>query len=176
VSARGLPDLKDDAYVLMDGEGLREKSCRRVQDFLAAFEGTRLLIAAATDTSGLGALQAVREMKREKNVAIVGQDCINEALEEMKTPGTPYIASVSHEAGSYGPRLIQLGFGNPKRANCASLQLHRAQASHSHVVGKKSTGGKLRVAARRSARRRNAIRTIPQDLRSGRGYSSIGKN
>jgi len=53
----------------------------------------------------------VRELKREKDVAIVGQDCIQEALEEMKDPGTPYIASVSHEAGSYGPRLIQLGLG-----------------------------------------------------------------
>jgi ribose transport system substrate-binding protein len=107
-----LPGLKDDAFVLMDGEGLREKSCRQVQDFLRRHSKKRgLLIAAATDTSGLGALQAVREMKREKDVAIVGQDCIYEALEEMKTPGTPYIASVSHEAGSYGPRLIQLGLG-----------------------------------------------------------------
>jgi ribose transport system substrate-binding protein len=107
-----LPGLKQDAYVLMDGEGLREKSCRQVQDFLRRLSKKRgLLIAAATDTSGLGALQAVREMKREKDVAIVGQDCIFEALEEMKTPGTPYIASVSHEAGSYGPRLIQLGLG-----------------------------------------------------------------
>jgi ribose transport system substrate-binding protein len=107
-----LPDLKQDAYVLVDGEGLREKSRRQVQDFLRRHSKERgLLIAAATDTSGLGALQAVREMKREKDVAIVGQDCINEALEEMKTPGTPYIASVSHEAGSYGPRLIQLGLG-----------------------------------------------------------------
>jgi ribose transport system substrate-binding protein len=107
-----LPGIKQDAYILMDGEGLRQKSCRQVQDFLRRHWKERgLLIAAATDTSGLGALQAVREMKREKDVAIVGQDCISEALEEMKTPGTPYIASVSHEAGSYGPRLIQLGLG-----------------------------------------------------------------
>src|SRR5882757_9142544 len=70
-----LPGLKDDAYVLMDGEGLREKSCRQVQVFLRQHSKERgLLIVAATDTSGLGALQAVREMKREKDVAIVGQD------------------------------------------------------------------------------------------------------
>ncbi len=105
-----LPGLKEDIYLLIDGAGLREKSNRLVQEFLRRhLKKHGLLIAAATDTSGLGALQAVREMKREKDVAIVGQDCIYEALEEMKTPGTPYIASVSHEAGSYGPRLIQLG-------------------------------------------------------------------
>jgi ribose transport system substrate-binding protein len=39
----------------------------------------------------------------------VGQDCIPEAIEEMKRPNTPWIGSVSHEAGTYGPRLIQLG-------------------------------------------------------------------
>ena len=68
-----------------------------------------VLVAAATDTSGLGALQAVREAKRDRDVAIVGQDCIPEALDEMEVPGSPFIGSVSHEAGSYGPQLIQLG-------------------------------------------------------------------
>src|SRR5437773_9647305 len=29
-----LPGIKQDAYILMDGEGLRQKSCRQVQDFL----------------------------------------------------------------------------------------------------------------------------------------------
>jgi len=27
----------------------------------------------------------------------------------MSVPGSPFIASVSHEAGSYGPQLIELG-------------------------------------------------------------------
>ena len=67
------------------------------------------MIAAATDTSALGAVQAVRELKREKHAAIVGQDCISEALDEMRQPGSPLIASVSHEASSYGPKLILLG-------------------------------------------------------------------
>ncbi len=42
------------------------------------------MIAAATDSSGLGAVDAVREQKRERHVAIVGQDCIAEAVQEMK--------------------------------------------------------------------------------------------
>lgn len=67
------------------------------------------MIAAATDTSALGAVQAVKELKMENYVAIVGQDCIPEVLEEMQNPGSPLIGSVSHEAQTYGPRLIQLG-------------------------------------------------------------------
>jgi ribose transport system substrate-binding protein len=47
-------------------------------------------------------------LKREKHVAIVGQDCIPEALEEISRADSPLIGSVSHEAQSYGPRLIHL--------------------------------------------------------------------
>lgn len=102
--------LREDQCVLLNGEGLRGKSHRLVLDFLRRHPAeTGVLIAAATDTSGLGALQAVREEKRDKDVAIVGQDCIPEALDEMRLPGSPFIASVSHEAASYGPHLIQLG-------------------------------------------------------------------
>jgi ribose transport system substrate-binding protein len=52
----------------------------------------------------------VRELRREKHVAIVGQDCIPEAMQEMERHKTgPLIGSISHEAQTYGPRLIQLG-------------------------------------------------------------------
>jgi ribose transport system substrate-binding protein len=48
-------------------------------------------------------------MKREKLTAIVGQDCIPEVVEELRQNRGPLIGSVSHEAHTYGPRLIQLG-------------------------------------------------------------------
>jgi ribose transport system substrate-binding protein len=53
-------------------------------------------------------VQAVRKLKREKHVAIVGQDCISEALEEMAVSNSPLIGSVSHEGQSYGPKLVHL--------------------------------------------------------------------
>jgi ribose transport system substrate-binding protein len=68
-----------------------------------------ILIAAATDSSALGAVDAVREQKREKHVAIVGQDCIADAIAEMRRDRSPLIGSVSHETSSYGPSLIHLG-------------------------------------------------------------------
>ena len=105
-----LPHLRDEIFLSLDGEGLREKSYRLVREFLRKHPGDRgILIAVATDTSALGALKAVRELGRESHVAIVGQDCIDEALAEMSVPGTPFIASVSHEASSYGARLVHIG-------------------------------------------------------------------
>ncbi|MFL6436192.1 MAG: substrate-binding domain-containing protein [Terriglobales bacterium] len=105
-----LPQLRDETVSLIDGEGLADKSYRLIRDFLRKHPNDRgILIAAATDTSALGALKAVRELRRESHVAIVGQDCIDEALAEMHVPGTSLIGSVSHEASSYGPRLIHIG-------------------------------------------------------------------
>lgn len=105
-----LPDLPVESFVRVDTRGMRERSRKAIADFLNRHRRDRhILIAAATDTAALGALEAVRELDREKHVFLVGQDCIPEALEEIARPGSPWLGSVSHEAQSYGPRLIQLG-------------------------------------------------------------------
>jgi len=57
----------------------------------------------------MGAIAAVRELKRERSVAVVGQDCLDEMLAEMQRPGSPAIASIFHEVGLYGTRLIDIG-------------------------------------------------------------------
>ena len=104
--------LPVESFVRIDGRGMHDKSYRLVLDFLKRHPRDRhILIAAATDTSALGALQAVEEFKRGKQVVIVGQDCIPEAVDEMRKPGSPIIGSVSHEVSEYGPRIIELGLG-----------------------------------------------------------------
>jgi ribose transport system substrate-binding protein len=105
-----LSELRDESFVLRDGQGLSKKSYSLTADFLRRHTKDQgILIAAATDTSALGAVEAVRSLKREKHVAIVGQDCITEALEEMRKRGSPLIGSISHEAARYGPNLINIG-------------------------------------------------------------------
>jgi ribose transport system substrate-binding protein len=89
---------------------MRDRSRKLTSDFLDRHPTDKqIVIAAATDTSALGAVDAVRERRREKHVVIVGQDCIAEAVAEMRKPNSPLIGSVSHEAGSYGPNLVHLG-------------------------------------------------------------------
>jgi ribose transport system substrate-binding protein len=106
----GHPELPVEVFVRIDGRGMRDRSKKLVSDFLQRHpKDKRILIAAATDSSGLGAVDAVREQKRERHVAIVGQDCIAEAVQEMRRDRSPMIGSVSHETSSYGPSLIHLG-------------------------------------------------------------------
>jgi ribose transport system substrate-binding protein len=105
-----LPDTPVESFVRIDGRGLREKSYKVTLDFLNRHPKDRgILIAAANDTSALGAIKAIRELKREKQVVVVGQDCLPEMIAEMSVPGSPAIGSVSHEVQQYGPRLIELG-------------------------------------------------------------------
>src|ERR1700722_1732774 len=105
----GISDLPVELFVRIDGRGMREKSKKLIAEFLERHpKDKHILIAAATDSSALGAVDAVRESKRDKHVAIVGQDCIAEAVEEMRNQKSPLIGSVSHEAGTYGPSLIHL--------------------------------------------------------------------
>jgi ribose transport system substrate-binding protein len=138
-----LPELRDEKYIFLNAEGLRGKSHRLMLDFLRKHpKEDGILVAAATDTSALGALQAVREAKRERHVAIVGQDCIPEALDELQVPGSCFIASVSHEAASYGPQLIQLGLAilNGQMVPPYNYVKHKLVAPNRH--GKKVRAGK----------------------------------
>jgi ribose transport system substrate-binding protein len=105
-----LTELGADRYVHIEGRGMRQPSKLAVAEFIRSHrKGERILVAAATDSSALGVLDAAREAGRETDFAIVGQDCIPEALEEMRSGTSAIIGSISHEVESYGPRLIQLG-------------------------------------------------------------------
>jgi ribose transport system substrate-binding protein len=105
-----IEQLPADRYRRIEGRGMRQPSNLVVAEFLRSqHKGQRILVAAATDSSALGVLDAARQAGREQEFVIVGQDCIPEVLEEMRSGKSAIVGSVSHEAESYGPRLIQIG-------------------------------------------------------------------
>jgi ribose transport system substrate-binding protein len=105
-----LPDIPVESFVRMDGRGLRETSYKLVSEFLNRHpKDKHILVAAANDTSAMGAIKAARDLGRTKHVAVVGQDCLDEMMTEMRRPGSPAIGSISHEVTQYGPRLVELG-------------------------------------------------------------------
>jgi ribose transport system substrate-binding protein len=105
-----LKDLPTDRFITIEGRGMRQPSRMAVVEFLRSQpKGQHIIVAAATDSSALGVLDAARESGRERDFAIVGQDCIPEVLLEMRSGSSAIIGSISHEVETYGPRLIQLG-------------------------------------------------------------------
>jgi ribose transport system substrate-binding protein len=128
VKAR-VPNVPVECFVRIDGRGMRETSYKAIHEFLQRHpKDKHILIAAANDTSAMGAIAAIRELKREKNTAVVGYDCLPEMLLEMQRPGSPAIASISHEVGLYGPRLIEIGLALLKGETVAPYNYveHRA--------------------------------------------------
>jgi ribose transport system substrate-binding protein len=107
--SKRLPNLPEERFIRLDCGGLRQRSYSVMEKFINTHKGARILVTAANDTIALGALRAVREAKLEKTIVIIGQDCIPEALDELRSNRGGLIASVSHETVTYGPRLIQLG-------------------------------------------------------------------
>lgn len=104
------PALRPECFLQIEGRGMRRASSDAMQNLLEAHHGRRhTLVAAATDSSALGVLDAVRKFHQEKNFAVVGQDCIPEAIEEMRSGSSAFIGSISHRTETYGPRLIHLG-------------------------------------------------------------------
>ena len=115
----GAPQMN---VILRDCRGLSENSRVIVTEILEKNpDAKHILIATISDSSALGAVEAVREMKRQKHVAIASQDCVAEAVTEMERSASPLIGSISHEAHTYGPRLIQLGLSRLKNE---SLEPH----------------------------------------------------
>ncbi|HEV2486688.1 MAG TPA: substrate-binding domain-containing protein [Terracidiphilus sp.] len=105
-----LPDLAPDRFVQIEGRGMREPSRLAMREVLRGHRsGERILVAATTDSSALGVLDAARELGCEHDFAIAGFDCIPEVLKEMSSGKSALIGSISHEVETYGPRLIQLG-------------------------------------------------------------------
>jgi ribose transport system substrate-binding protein len=105
-----LPSLPIESFVRMDGRGLRDESHRLVSDFLHRHPHDKhILIAAANDSSALGALEAIRELNRQHDTVIIGHDGIPEMLAELEDPTSPVLASISPDVQQYGPGLIHLG-------------------------------------------------------------------
>jgi ribose transport system substrate-binding protein len=105
-----LPSLPVESFVRMDGRGLRDESQRIVGEFLSRHPNEKhILIAAANDSSALGALDAIREAHRQNHVAIIGHDGIPEMFAELNDPASPVLASISPDVHQYGPGLIHLG-------------------------------------------------------------------
>jgi ribose transport system substrate-binding protein len=105
-----MEQIPSDHFLRLEGRGMRQPSFVAVSEFLRTHrKGQRILVAASTDSSALGVLDAARQSGREQDFAIAGQDCIPEVLDEMRTGTSAIIGSISHGAETYGPRLIQLG-------------------------------------------------------------------
>jgi ribose transport system substrate-binding protein len=103
-----LPELARTSVVTFDGKGAFGPSLDLVRKHLRKQARKRTLVAAINDPSALGALRAFEECGNASYCAVMGQNAIAEAREEMRKPGSRLIGSVAYFPERYGQELIPL--------------------------------------------------------------------
>ena len=94
--------------VSIDGDGQFQTALERVRKHLRESKARHVLVGAANDPSGLGALRAFEEAGRAADCAVVGQNAEPEARAELRNPATRFIASVAYFPEKYGDGLLRL--------------------------------------------------------------------
>jgi ribose transport system substrate-binding protein len=94
--------------VVLDGDGQFKTSFEKVRRHIRLSKAKRVLVGAANDPSGLGAVRAFQEAGRESTCAVVGQNAEPDARVELRERRTPFVASVGYFPEKYGPGLIRL--------------------------------------------------------------------
>jgi len=103
-----LPGIEARSVVHLDGKGELEHSLDVVRRHLRLTTPKRTLVAAVNDPSALGALRAFEEAGRGHLCAVMGQNAIRDARNELRRPATRLIGSVGYFPERYGEELIPL--------------------------------------------------------------------
>ncbi|HKX32058.1 MAG TPA: substrate-binding domain-containing protein, partial [Blastocatellia bacterium] len=106
--SQALPGGENCPATRLDGRGAFEASLDVVRRHLRHTRPKRTLVAAVNDPSALGALRAFEEAGRAHLCAVMGQNAIRAAREELRRPGTRLIGSVGYFPERYGDELIPL--------------------------------------------------------------------
>lgn len=106
--AQVLPGMDTRAMTHLDGKGEFEHSLDAVRKYLRRTPPKRTLIAAVNDPMALGALRAFEEAGRNHLCAVMGQNAIRAAREELRRAGTRLIGSVAYFPERYGEELVPL--------------------------------------------------------------------
>lgn len=92
----------------LDGDGQFGPALECVRKHLRTSKAKRVLIGAANDPSGLGALRAFQEAGRTSDCAIVSHNAEPEGRVELRDPESRLIGSVAYFPEKYGPHIIRL--------------------------------------------------------------------
>lgn len=98
-----------DHLLYLDNGGRRDITAQRVTDVMNSWSNQEhIAIICMNDSIARGALDAVRDLRRENHVAMLSYDGTPVAIEEFRTPNSPLIASPWLRPKVYGKRLLEI--------------------------------------------------------------------
>ncbi|HWB87300.1 MAG TPA: substrate-binding domain-containing protein [Bryobacteraceae bacterium] len=103
-----LPSVVNAPAIHLDGKGDFDQILDVVRRFLRRTKLKRTLVGAVNDMCALAALRAFEEAGGGTMCAVMGQNAVREARQELRRPGTRLIGSVAYFPERYGDELIPL--------------------------------------------------------------------
>jgi ribose transport system substrate-binding protein len=104
-----LGEIPPEKQVRLNCANTAEKSAAETHAVLKSLPAARrLVILCFNDEAALGALEAVRRLGREADVAIVGQGADSQVRQWLENPTSRIIGSTTFSPDQYGPRLVEL--------------------------------------------------------------------
>ena len=106
-----LPGALEIPTVRLNGRGNFEQVLNELRKFLRRSGKRRTLVGTVNDICALAALRAFEEAGALQQVAVMGQNALREARDELRRPGTRLVGSVAYFPERYGEDLISLALG-----------------------------------------------------------------
>ncbi|MGH9350983.1 MAG: substrate-binding domain-containing protein [Terriglobia bacterium] len=103
-----LPGIDQKPVFHLDGKGGFEHNLEAVRRYLRRTRPKRTLVGAINDMCALAALRAFEEAGAIQLCAVMGQNAIREARDELRRPRTRLVGSVAYFPERYGDQLIPL--------------------------------------------------------------------
>lgn len=105
---RVLPHITEKPVYRYDTRVQFDRTLETVRKHLRRRQSQHILVGAGNDMTALAALQAFRDYGMEQNCAIIGQDGVADARQELRRPQTRLIGTVGYFPESYGKNLIRI--------------------------------------------------------------------
>jgi ribose transport system substrate-binding protein len=106
-----LPRIDSVPVTHLDGKGDFDQVLSVMRRYLRRVKLRRTLVGAVNDLCALAALRAIEEVGGSQLCAVMGQNAIVAARNEMRRRGTRMIGSVAYFPERYGDELIPLALG-----------------------------------------------------------------
>jgi ribose transport system substrate-binding protein len=106
-----LPSIVNVPVAHLNGRGNFEQVLEVVRQFLRRSPAKRTLIGTVNDVCALAALRAFEEVGASDKCAVMGQNAIREARNELRRPGTRLVGTVAYFPERYGDEIIPLALG-----------------------------------------------------------------
>ena len=103
-----VPSAERAILTTLDAHGSFARSQEVVRDHLRKVSPRRTLVAASNDAAALGALRAFEEAGTPTNCAVMGQNGVAEACDELRRKGSRLVGTVAYFPECYGNELVPL--------------------------------------------------------------------